>query len=93
MLQKSLLACAAALAVMAAATPAAAIDMNTLTGTWKWTDFTMQAKPCTTNPSGAGLCMTVTAGPKNVGLEMIRSKFARSGRRRLCRQDRPSRIR
>lgn len=65
----------AALVTVAAATPAAAVDLNSLVGTYKWTDFTVQAKTCTSNPSGAGLCMTVTAGPKNVGMEMIRSKL------------------
>ena len=70
-----IMAAAAFAAVAATATPAAAIDVNKLAGTWKWTDFTVQAKPCTTNPSGAGLCMTVIAGPKHIGMEMIRSKF------------------
>lgn len=48
---------------------------NPLVGTWTWGGFTLEAKECTTNPSDAGLCMTVIAGPKNIGLEMIRSKF------------------
>lgn len=65
---------AAALALFTAA-PAGAVDVNTLVGTWKWTDFTVKSVTCTTNPSGAGLCMTVIAGPKNIGMEMIRSKF------------------
>ena len=72
---RTFLAAAALLVVAGTATPAAAVDLNTLVGTWKWTDFTVQAKTCDTNPSGAGLCMTVTAGPKNIGMEMIRSKF------------------
>lgn len=55
--------------------PAGAVDIKSLVGTWKWTDFTVQAKECTANPSGAGLCMAVIAGPKNIGMEMIRSKF------------------
>lgn len=58
-----------------AATSAGAVDLKSLTGTWKWTDFTVQSKECTANPSGAGLCMIVIAGPKNIGMEMIRSKF------------------
>jgi uncharacterized protein (DUF2147 family) len=58
------------------AAPAGAVDISTLVGTWKWTGYTVQSKPCSTNPSGAGLCMTVIAGPKNIGMEMIRSKFA-----------------
>ena len=75
MQRKSLFAAAAILALAGAVTPAAAVDVNTLVGTYKWTDFTVQAKTCATNTSGAGLCMTVIVGPKNIGLEMIRSKF------------------
>jgi len=73
--RKPFLVAAAFLAVVGAVTPASAVDVNTLVGTYKWTDFTVQAKTCSTNPSGAGLCMTVIAGPKNIGMEMIRSKF------------------
>lgn len=75
MLHKTIFAAAAFAALAISATPAAAVDVNTLVGTYKWTDFTVQAKTCGTNPSGAGLCMKVIAGPKNIGLEMIRSKF------------------
>lgn len=58
-----------------ATSPALAADAKDMVGTWKWTDYTVDVKECTTNPSGAGLCGTVTAGPKNVGMEMIRSKL------------------
>lgn len=58
-----------------ASAQAGAVELKSLVGTWKWTDFTVQSKECNTNPSGAGLCMTVIAGPKNIGMEMIRSKF------------------
>ncbi len=67
---------AGAVMVAALAIPAHAADLKAMVGTWKWTDFTVQVKECATNPSGAGLCMTVIAGPKNVGMEMIRSKLA-----------------
>lgn len=73
--RNSVLALAALAMAGLAATPAAAVDLNSLVGTYKWQDFTVQAKTCSTNPSGAGLCMTVTAGPKNIGMEMIRSKL------------------
>lgn len=63
-------------AVIASAAPANAADLKAMIGTWKWIDFTVQVKDCTTNQSGAGLCATVIAGPKNVGMEMIRSKLA-----------------
>ncbi|MDE2111113.1 MAG: DUF2147 domain-containing protein [Alphaproteobacteria bacterium] len=63
-------------AAIAGTAPASATDLKSLVGTWKWTDFTIQVKECTTNLSGAGFCATVTAGPKNIGMEMFRSKLA-----------------
>ena len=73
--RNSVLAFAALAIAGMTATSAAAVDLNSLVGTYKWTDYTVQAKTCSTNPSGAGLCVTVTAGPKNIGMEMIRSKL------------------
>lgn len=67
---------AGAVIAIAITAPVNAADLKSLVGTWKWTDFTIQVKDCTTNPSGAGLCATVSAGPKNVGMEMFRSKLA-----------------
>ena len=55
--------------------PVAAAELRDMIGKWQWTDYTVEVKECATNPSGAGLCATVTAGPKNVGMEMIRSKL------------------
>lgn len=66
---------AGAVVTVAIAAPANAADLKQMVGTWKWTDFTIQVNECATNPSGAGLCATVAAGPKNVGIEMIRSKL------------------
>lgn len=74
-----ILAGVAMAAAIAVSGPAGAVDLKSLVGTWKWTDFTTQSKECTTNPAGAGLCMTVIAGPKNIGMEMIRSKFEDRG--------------
>ncbi len=54
---------------------AGAAQIKDMIGTWKWTDYTIEVKECPTNPSGAGLCATVTDGPKNKGMEMIRSKL------------------
>ncbi|MDE2181553.1 MAG: DUF2147 domain-containing protein [Alphaproteobacteria bacterium] len=70
-----LFAVAFMVAAIAGAAPASAADMKAMVGTWKWTDYTIQVKECTTNPAGAGLCATVVAGPKNVGMEMFRSKL------------------
>jgi uncharacterized protein (DUF2147 family) len=63
------------LMAIAGATAAPAADAKDMIGKWKWTDYTVEVKECTTNPSGAGMCATVLAGPKNVGMEMIRSKL------------------
>ena len=69
-------ALAAATALMTiGATAAFAAEIKDMAGTWKWTDYTVEVKECTTNPAASGLCATVTAGPKNVGMEMIRSKL------------------
>ena len=59
--------------------PAFAAGMDDMVGKWKWTDFTIDVSKCADNPSGAGLCAKVTAGPKNVGMEMIRSKLEPQG--------------
>jgi uncharacterized protein (DUF2147 family) len=67
---------AGAVIVAAVAAPTNAADLKSMVGKWKWTDFTVQVKECTTNPSLSGLCATVIAGPRNVGMEMIRSKLA-----------------
>ncbi len=64
--------CGAALAL---ASLAGAAEVKDMIGTWKWTDYTVEVKECSTNPSGAGLCATVIDGPKNKGMEMIRSKL------------------
>ena len=66
---------AAAVFVTIGGTATFAAEAKDMVGTWKWTDYTVDVKECATNPSGAGLCATVTAGPKNVGMEMIRSKL------------------
>lgn len=57
------------------ALPAMAAESKDMIGKWKWTDYTVEVKECTTNPAGSGLCATVLSGPKNVGMEMIRSKL------------------
>lgn len=72
-------AAVAAAMVVALAPAAGAAELKDMIGTWKWTDYTIEVKDCTTNPSGAGLCATVVDGPKNKGMEMIRSKPEKKG--------------
>lgn len=54
---------------------AMAATTDDMVGKWQWTAYTIEVKKCNSNPSGAGLCATVAGGPKNVGMEMIRSKL------------------
>jgi len=61
------------------ATASAAAEIKDMVGTWKWTDYTVEVKECTTNPASSGLCATVLDGPKNKGMEMIRSKLEKAG--------------
>jgi uncharacterized protein (DUF2147 family) len=67
----------ACLGLLATAGPLSAAELKDMIGTWKWTDYTVETKECTTNP--AGLCATVVTGPKNTGMEMIRSKLESKG--------------
>ena len=53
----------------------AASDVSAMVGKWKWEGFTIVVKKCPTTE----ICAEVTAGPKNVGLQMIKSKLAASG--------------
>jgi uncharacterized protein (DUF2147 family) len=57
--------------VMGFAAAAGAASVADMAGTWKWTDYTVQCKEGGAN----GVSCTVTAGPKNVGMEMIQSKL------------------
>ncbi len=72
-------ALAASVILAGLVTSAHAVEIKDMYGTWKWTDFTVEVKECASNPSGAGLCGTVTDGPKNKGMEMIRSKLEKQG--------------
>ena len=47
--------------------------MQPMLGKWGWQGFVIENKACDTNPAKTGMCATVISGPKNVGLEMIRS--------------------
>ncbi|MEQ1695660.1 MAG: DUF2147 domain-containing protein [Hyphomicrobiaceae bacterium] len=67
------------LIVLGSSASAMAVESKDMVGKWKWTDYTVEVKECATNPAGAGLCGTVLAGPKNVGMEMIRSKLEKKG--------------
>lgn len=68
-----------AVAAVAVSATASAVELKDMVGKWKWTDYTVEVKECSTNPAGAGFCATVVEGPKNKGMEMIRSKLEKKG--------------
>jgi len=68
----------AVFALVLAGQSAAAIaaDIKDMVGDWRWRDFTIQVRECKSD----SICAKVTAGPKNVGLEIFASKpTARGG--------------
>lgn len=59
-------------AAFAVAAAAAAADLKDMVGTWHWQKFTIEVSTC----KGDSICARVTAGPKNVGLDLFASKLA-----------------
>lgn len=54
---------------------ASAATLDDMVGKWTWSGFTVSVSKC---PS-TGVCGEVVAGPKNVGLQMIKSKLEAKG--------------
>jgi uncharacterized protein (DUF2147 family) len=69
-MKESLVATACGLVLAGWATVAGAVDFEAMVGKWAWEGFTIEVT--TTGPNG--ISAEVVAGPKNVGMEMIRSK-------------------
>jgi len=67
----SVILLAAGLAESAQASP----SYDKMVGTWKWEGFTIQVNKC----DKTGVCAKVISGPKNVGLQMIKSRLTKSG--------------
>lgn len=65
------LATAVAALAVAVAVAAAAADLKDMVGRWRWQGFTIEVSPC----KGDSICAKVTAGPKNVGLDLFASKL------------------
>lgn len=65
----------ALIALSAANNAVAKNDIYSMLGTWKWEDFTIKVDKC----DKTEVCATVMSGPKNVGLQMIKSKLTASG--------------
>jgi len=55
----------------------AAEGLSAMIGKWKWKEFTVVVKKC----DNTGVCAKVVAGPKNVGLDMIKSKLEPRGKK------------
>ena len=53
----------------------AADGLSSMVGTWKWEGFTIKVSKC----DKTEVCAKVVSGPKNVGLEMIRTKLKPTG--------------
>lgn len=45
---------------------------DAMIGTWKWEGFTIKVEKC----EKTGVCAKVVSGPKNVGMQMIKSKLS-----------------
>lgn len=50
---------------------ASAASLDEMVGKWTWSGFTVVVAKC----PATGVCGEVVAGPKNVGLQMIKSKL------------------
>ncbi len=55
----------------------AAEGLSAMIGKWKWKEFTIVVKKC----DKTEVCAKVVAGPKNVGLDMIKSKLTPRGKK------------
>jgi uncharacterized protein (DUF2147 family) len=70
-MQKFVSAAAIFAGVLSFAAAANAVTTADMTGTWKWTEYTVQCKEGGSN----GVSCTVIDGPKNKGMEMVQSKL------------------
>jgi uncharacterized protein (DUF2147 family) len=50
-------------------------DIQNMIGTWKWEGFTIKVDKCEITE----VCAEVITGPKNVGMQMIKTKLVLSG--------------
>ncbi len=57
------------LLIMGMVASVSASDMDDMVGTWTWEGYTVEVVRC----EATGVCATVTAGPNNVGMKMIKS--------------------
>ncbi len=67
---KKLFTATLGLVFMGVGSSALAISMDDMIGTWTWEGYTVEVTKC----EASGVCAKVIAGPKNLGMEMIKSK-------------------
>ena len=70
-MKKLVLACLAVTTLGAISTASASSDVTSMIGTWKWEGFTIEVAKC----DSTEVCAKVVSGPKNVGMEMIKTKL------------------
>lgn len=75
-MKKIITTCFAIFAVGFGTMAAADEGLSKMVGKWTWEKFTVEVKKC----PEFEVCATVTGGPKNVGLKMIRSKLTLKGK-------------
>lgn len=67
--------CICVAVLLTGSAPSAASDAKDIVGRWRWQDFTIEVVEC----QGDSICAKVTAGPKNVGLNVFSSKLVARG--------------
>jgi len=67
--------CVVCAVLTASASAMAKNDIYNMVGTWKWEGFTIKVDKC----DATEVCAEVITGPKNVGMQMIKSKLTLSG--------------
>jgi len=76
-MRKLLLLSAASVIFGFGAVANAAEGLSAMIGKWKWKEFTIVVTKC----DSTEVCAKVVAGPKNVGLDMIKSKLKPRGKK------------
>jgi len=68
-------ACVIIAALGFASNAVAKSEIYNMLGTWKWESFTIKVDKCEIT----GVCAEVISGPKNVGMQMIKTKLKAQG--------------
>ena len=58
---------------------ALSVERKDLIGKWKWQNYTVEVKECSTNPSQAEICIVVITGVKYPGMELLSSRLEKRG--------------